>query len=217
LLHPSNIQLVHGNRSVLLYLNSSRWLSEEELSRRFKCSDSEYGGSVESQRALLVPYKTLKECVSGKDVGRSTLMACEGQLVRAVLGATDMSDMFGYMEAWICVASHLVRLDALKPVVAELWQLYFHACESEEADVETSEDQEDALELACELYSDALWRILEARRQFPDGCYELKDGDCLVSPQSLVRPDDYSPSSLSSKTYRERLFARAGTARGSNV
>jgi len=173
-----NTERLHSNRSLLLYLNSSRMLSKEELSKRFSVAEASDGG--EAKAGLRVPYRTLKACVSGKDVGPSTMKVCEGQLLRATLGATSISDVFGYAEAWLCVASYMLEFEKLKPVLGMLWQFYFYAYEQMEEEERCCEDRCAAMELACELYTDLCCRILEARRHLPRGCYELKDRDCLV-------------------------------------
>jgi len=170
----------------LTRLNASSLMDPEALSKRFVRTEaeplSEEQARVRDERdeRLRPNVNILMYCVHGLDFGFLTQSLCEGRMIRLALGARTMSDMFGYIEGWLCLASRLVEHSVLQPVFRLLPDIHSYLVDSRFGDEVTEEGKRtegSGPSREEELYSRLCVLVFEARSHLPRGCYEMVDPD----------------------------------------
>lgn len=184
----------------LLYLNASRWMKRDELSRRFirvqPFLEAGEQARLEQER-LCVHLSLMKACVGGRTVCFRSRFVCEGQLARSVVGSKSVLQLFGTLEAWIAVVSQLVPMSALEHAYRLLGSLYEHTvarrglsfCFNNAVGAKQRENFGKAGDV---LYTRVCLALVECRSHCPIGHYVLADEDIawgrIINTRSLKYP-----------------------------
>jgi hypothetical protein len=172
-------------KEALMYLNASQFVNRRKLSNRFveiqKFLGEEEQKEMESKR-LRVHLAVVKQCVRGERVCVRTKLLCEGQLVRAVLGASKDTHILGFAEAWLCVASQLLDPRLLKPVFDHLPRLYDQVNAERDSvffrvNLRGQKRADHVMKQGDVLYTHLCAFLIGARESLPSGFYEFQDDD----------------------------------------
>jgi hypothetical protein len=185
-LDKNNSRKLYCDNCFLLYLDASQFCSESVLASRYRRNISDSGRWCHRDgpaQMFCVDDDLVRDCVHGREVKQSTLSVCEGQLVRAATGSCEMTYLFGYVEAWICVVSRVLDGDVLSPIFQLLVRMYKHlaACGSlKEESLEESARMLKVEMLKAEeeaLFPSVCAEIVAVRRSLPEGFYLLDKDD----------------------------------------
>lgn len=165
----------------LLFLNASPLVSAAVLGRRYSKEEldwkAEKGFAEARTRRSAVHKNVVKQCIYGADLGLLAYVACEGYLMRKALSCQGVSCMFGYLEAWLCVASRLLPAASLKPLFDVLPGLYCAITGDKPKWDEEGAEERKAKTTVKEAYGIVCVLAFEARAQLPEWCYRLRDSD----------------------------------------
>jgi hypothetical protein len=155
------------------------------------------------RRQPLAPHLSLiEDCASGGGVCLRTRFLCDGQLARAVLSAPKMPHLFGFVDAWLAIASQLLRATVLVQMRRFLHRLCDRtlAVRSLAFTLPTSTGAKHREAVHAEgdvLYTEVLWMMFQARDFLPSGCYEVGVQDILwdkitdlITRRYLFKGDD---------------------------
>jgi hypothetical protein len=174
----------YGPGSLLVFLNASRHCTVDAFAERYRggapARDLFRLRKVVSQK-LCAPYKALKVCVSGQPTNTATLLICEGQLLREALSSSVFSATFGFIEAWLCVASQLQTVESLEEVIRLLPDLYEMCVLQEEFHYPYTEEKirrrKENKRRGRALYGQLCLAVVRARAVLPRGVYALEERD----------------------------------------
>jgi hypothetical protein len=205
LVFDSSSYFKYGPDRVLLYLDSSQWMDARQLALRYNPSNHEIEEEEKrsmQEEPLSVHPRVIMHCVRGEYVCLRSRLLSEGQLCRALLGVVKAEHMYGFLEAWLCVASQLLPHRVLEPLFALLPRFNQHLEELSNAHHMKSRSTGNRVRRALEESVDALYTrlsvcVVQAREGLGPGSYSLTDEDFqgkrLVDLRSghHIFPDDY--------------------------
>lgn len=192
---------------VLQHLNASKWIDRLELQSRNDLNKSAispdetvYMEGSQVGTALSV----VKTCVDGRPITFKAKMVCEGVLVRAVVGASNMEHVYGYTEGWLCVASRMLHYRHWKRVWALLTPLYNYMAAVRAGHTSGSltplkgGERKEWVERGKKLFTALCGAVDAARSHLARGAYVLRDEDItwggivdLRSGKNVTTPTDY--------------------------